>query len=303
MEDYPHTLAQLEDLLASEEACVEYIYQLRWPKGFRCVRCGGSGAWRMSRGLLRCRRCDAQTSVTAGTIFQGTHKPLRLWLRAMWHVVQSPVGTSAREIQHLLKLGSYRTAWAWLHKLRRVMVRPVQDRLRGTVQVDEVYIGSRQALRKRMAPGAILLMVAVAKRRSRVGLIRIVRLRDGSQQSLLAAVGEMIDPSAIVRTDRCPAYTPGIELMGYRHQPFRLYPGAVGVDPLPLVAEVADRLRQWLRKSLHGAVCPSYLDYYLAEFTFRFNNHASRFPGRALRHLLRQALETPPGPSDQTNVP
>ncbi len=296
MEDHARTSSLLESILATEDACVEYLCQLRWPDGFRCVRCGGSDAWRTGRGMFRCRRCDAQTSVIVGTAFQGTHKPLRLWLRAMWHVVQSPHGASAKEIERLLELGSYRTAWSWMHKLRRVMVRPGRDRLGGTVQVDEAFIGSKRALRRRPGPRATLLMVAVGQRRTRSGPIRILRLRDGSHQSLLSAVQEMVDPSAIVRTDRSPIYMPGIELMGYRHQPFRLYPGAVGIDPLPLVADVTGRLGEWLQGRLHGAVSPAHLDYYLAEFTFRYNHQASRFPDKAFRCLLRQALETKPTP-------
>jgi hypothetical protein len=223
-------------------------------------------------------------------MFQGAHKPLGSWLRAMWHVVASPSGTSAKEIQRLLALGSYRTAWSWLHKLRQVIAGPPEDRLRGTVQVDEVFIGSKRSLRKRSGIRGTLVMVAVGTRRKPAGPIRILRLSDGSHQSLLGAVREMVDPSAIVRTDRCPVYMPGIELMGYRHQPFRLYPGAVGIDPLPLVALVADKLGTWLQGRLHGAVGPSHLDYYLAEFAFRYNHQASRYPGKAFTCLLRRAL-------------
>jgi hypothetical protein len=141
-EDYPRTVLEFEERFASEEACREYLFQLRWPEGFRCPHCGGARTWETKRGLYRCTRCDVQVSLTAGTIFQDTHKPLRLWFRALWYVTNQKHGVSALGLQRVLGLGSYRTAWTWLHKLRHAMVRPGRDRLSGTVEVDETYIGA-----------------------------------------------------------------------------------------------------------------------------------------------------------------
>ena len=140
MEDYPTTLAEFERRFASEQACRDYLVALRWPEGFVCPRCGHERAWSLARGLLQCTACDAQTSVTAGTILQGTRKPLTLWFRAMWHVTSHKTGVSALGLQRVLGLGSYETAWVWLHKLRRAMVRPGRDRLHGPVEVDETYL-------------------------------------------------------------------------------------------------------------------------------------------------------------------
>ena len=128
MEDYPRTLEEFEGRFVTEQACREYLMQLRWPRGFACPRCGGQRA-RPSRrrGLLRCGQCDYQASLTAGTIFQDTRLPLRTWYRAMWWVTSQKTGASALGLQSILGLGSYRTAWALLHKLRRAMVRPGRD--------------------------------------------------------------------------------------------------------------------------------------------------------------------------------
>ncbi len=120
-EDYPRTLAELERRFSSEEACRAYLGQLRWPDGFRCPACGADHGWPTGRGdLIECSRCHHQTSVIAGTIFEGTRKPLPMWFRAMWLVTSEKNGVSALGLQRQLGIGSYETAWAWLHKLRRV---------------------------------------------------------------------------------------------------------------------------------------------------------------------------------------
>src|SRR5438132_11140486 len=139
-EEYPRNLAELEADFGTEEACRAYLTRLRWPTGFRCPRCGSGKAWPV-RDLWQCAGCGRQTSVTAGTVFQDTRTPLTTWFRAMWCVSSSKTGTSALALQQILGLGSYRTAWAWLHKLRRAMVRPGRDRLSGEVEVDESFIG------------------------------------------------------------------------------------------------------------------------------------------------------------------
>jgi transposase-like protein len=142
MEDYPGTLLELERRFSTEQACRDYLFALRWPEGFVCPRCGEAAtAWLMKRGLWLCSACRYQASVTAGTIFQDTRLPLPLWFRAIWQVTSQKTGASALGVQRALGLGSYETAWTWLQKLRRAMVRPDRDRLSGVVEVDETYLG------------------------------------------------------------------------------------------------------------------------------------------------------------------
>ena len=144
-EDYPKTILDLERRFATDEACRAYLFQLRWPEGFVCPRCAGQAAWEASRGRLVCRSCRHQTSVTAGTIFQDTRKPLTLWFRAIWQVTSQKNGASATSLQRVLGLRSYQTAWTWMHKLRRAMVRPGRDKLSGIVEVDETFVGGEDS--------------------------------------------------------------------------------------------------------------------------------------------------------------
>ena len=162
MEDYPKTVLEFEERFATEESCREYLFDLRWPEGFCCPRCAHGEAWATGRGHYRCCVCQLQTSVTARTIFQDTRKPLRLWFRAIWYVVSQKQGVSALGLERVLGLGSYRTAWTWLHKLRCAMVRPGRDRLSGTVEVDETYIGGEKpGKRGRGAGSKALIVIAV----------------------------------------------------------------------------------------------------------------------------------------------
>src|SRR5258707_1082897 len=185
VEDYPRNLGAFERRFASEEACRDYLVDLRWPEGFRCPRCGGSKFWPQRVILLHCAACDYQSSVTAGTIFQDAHAPLTLWFRAMWYITSQKNGTSALGLQRILGLGSYRTAWSWLHKLRRAMVRPGRDRLAGTVEVDETFIGApHSGKRGRGAAGKTLVLIAAQADGRKICRISLTRVDDASAASL-----------------------------------------------------------------------------------------------------------------------
>jgi transposase-like protein len=123
-ESFPQTIVELDRLFPDEEACRAYLARLRWPEGFVCPRCHGQDAWQASRGRWVCRSCRYQGTVTAGTIFQDTRLPLRLWFHAVWQILSQKNGASAASVRRSLGLRSYKTAWTWLHKLRRAMVLP-----------------------------------------------------------------------------------------------------------------------------------------------------------------------------------
>jgi len=120
--DYPRTLQEFDEWFSTEQACVDYLRRLRWPDGFICPICEGRKAWQMRSGLIRCAICQYKVSVIAGTIFQGTRKPLKLWFQAIWYVTSQKFGGSALGLKRVLGLNSYQTAWSWLHKMRRAMV-------------------------------------------------------------------------------------------------------------------------------------------------------------------------------------
>ena len=293
MGDYPRTIMELERRFSSQEACRQYLYDLRWPDGFCCPRCGHHVAWYMSRELYLCSGCRFQVSVTAGTIFQDTRKPLMLWFRAMWYVTSQKQGMSALGLKRVLGLGSYETAWTWLHKLRRAMVRPGRDRLSGTVEVDEVYIGGvKKGKRGRGADGKALVLVAAEKAGRRIGRIRLHRVDDASSVSLIPAVKMCVEPRSLVRTDGWSGYLP-LSSQNYVHNVIRKDVD-IGYNLLPLVNRVASLLKRWLLGTHQGAVRMSHLDYYLDEYTFRFNRRTSKSRGKLFYRLLEQAVKIEP---------
>ena len=129
--DYPATWPAFRRWFPDEEACAAYLAKLRWPDGFVCPRCDCRDAWPIAGGRWMCHRCGRKTSVTAGTIFHRSRLPLTSWFAAMWFVCAQKNGVSALGLQRVLGFGSYQTAWAWLHKLRRAMVRPDREMLGG----------------------------------------------------------------------------------------------------------------------------------------------------------------------------
>jgi len=295
MEDYPKTLLEFEERFRTEEACVEYLFHLRWPEGFQCPRCGHGKAWPMRRDLYRCVRCRFETSVTAGTIFQDTKKPLRLWFRAIWHLTSQKYGANALGLQRVLDLGCYQTAWTWLHKLRCAMVRPGRDRLSGTAQVDEAYIGGKKpGKRGRGAEGKALVVVIVEIKEGNIGRIRLKRVQDASGPSLEGAVKEGVGPGSTVHTDGWEGYGRLSEL-GYAHEVVRKE-AAVGKNLLPKVNRVVALLKRWLLGTYQGGIHLSHLDYYLDEFTFRFNRRTSRSRGKLFYRLVEQTVAIDPVP-------
>jgi transposase-like protein len=271
VEDYPRNLIELERRFSTEKACRDYLEQLRWLGGFCCPVCGRGEAWRLKGGLFKCVACSHKTTVTAGTLFEGTRKPLVLWFRVIWWVTSQKNGASALGLQRILGLGSYETAWTWLHKLRRAMVRPGRDRLFGSIQVDETYIGGeRPGKRGRGAEGKSLVVIAAEDDgEGTTGRIRLKRVADASAESLGDAVSEIIEPGAEVKTDGWRGYN-GLRSLGYHHQVIRKT-ADVGENLLPLCHREAALIKRWLTGTHQGAVSHEHLDYYLDEYTFRFN--------------------------------
>lgn len=297
VEDYPRTLMELERRFADDASCKSYLFALRWPDGFVCPRCGGREAWAMRRGLWLCGGCRHQASVTAGTIFQDSHLPLTTWFRAMWHITSQKNGASALGLQRVLGLGSYKTAWAMLHKLRRAMVRPGRDRLTGIVEVDEAYWGGpEEGVVGRQMRDKALIAIAAQEDGKGIGRVRLRRIPDASRQSLHGFIRQSVEPGSTVRTDGLNAYL-GLEGCVHDRRVQGPDPEAAG-KLMPRVHRVASLLKRWILGTHQGAIGHDYLDDYLDEFTFRFNRRKSTSRGKLFFRLAQQAVQIEPVPFD-----
>lgn len=303
--DYPKTWVQFEDWFATEDACVAYLEKLRWPGGFCCSACGVvDSPVRASRRRLVCRSCAHQCSVTAGTIFDKTRTPLRVWFAAAWHITSQKSGVSALGLQRVLGLSSYQTAWAMLHRLRRAMVRPQRDKLAGTIEVDEAYLPLSRGPRVKSGKtspkvhnNSHLVAIAVAVEvhdPKGFGRIRIQRIQSPSISALIPFVHENVMPGATIRTDGSAIYGP-LQEDGFGHEPFVQLGSKIPAHvSLPGVHRVISLLKRWLLGTHQGAVDPRHVDYYLDEFTFRFNRRSSGSRGMLFYRLLQQSVATMP---------
>ena len=250
----------------------------------------------MGSGHYRCQACRYRGSVISGTLFQDTHKPLRLWFQAIWYVVNQKNGVSALGLQKALGLGSYQTAWEWLHKLRRAMVRPGRDRLSGLVEMDETFIGGEHSgKRGRSAEGKTLVLIAAEQAAKGIGRIRLAPIINATGETLRKATLQMVEPGSTICTDGWDGYNL-LTKHGYIHAP-TTHKNAASGDATPLAHLVASLLKRWLLGTHQGAISHENLPYYLDEFTFRFNRRTSRSRGKLFYRLIEQALQIDPVPA------
>ena len=292
---YPRSTGEFQAWFRTDADCLDYLDWVRWPGGFTCPSCGHAGGWRLGDGRYECAGCHGRTSVTAGTIFDRTRTPLTVWFTACWLFATQKDGVSAQSLQRSLEIGSYPTAWAMLHRLRSVLVRPGRDRLSGTVEVDETFIGGPEpGLSGGRAKGKkVLTGIAVEVGAPRwIGRCRMAVLADASAESLNPFITGAIEPGSTVITDAWQGYS-GLEGLGYtRERRSQRAARARGEDPselLPAVHRVASLAKRWLLGTHQGSVDEAHLPAYLNEFVFRFNRRRSRSRGLVFYRVLELA--------------
>ena len=285
---YPKETADFLAWFRYDVDCRDYLDWLRWPDGFVCTvdDCNGGG-WRLGDGRYMCTVCGARTSVTAGTIFDKTRTPLTVWFHAAWMFATQKDGISALSLQKTLEISSYQTAWTLLQRLRSVCVRPGRDRLKGTVEVDETYVGGEEpGLRGGRQKGKkALVVVAIEQHERGFGRARMQRIPDAKTETLRAFLADSVEPGSTVVTDGLVSYLRAAEAVGCAHTQI------VGAkQELPGVHRVAALVKRWLLSTHQGSVDPDHLPEYLDEFVFRFNRRTARNRGLLFLRLLELAV-------------
>ena len=291
---YPMNQMEFEDMFRTEQDCIDYIVSIRWVQGFICPTCGSIRYWKKNKGRIECRDCKTESTVTNGTIFHKSTKPLLIWFHAMWWMVAQKNGVSAKGLQKILGLGSYQTAWTWLHKFRRLMVLDGRSKLRGVVEVDEVFLGGKTSgKRGRGAEGKSLIAVAVEINGRKTGRMRLAKIPNASGEILNKFVENNIEKPAAVITDAWTGYS-GLSNIGYTHEIQNATAKEDDEEILPNVHRIASLLKRWLLGTHQSYLNKNKLEYYLDEYVFRYNRRTSTSRGLLFRRLMEQAVITAP---------
>lgn len=283
--DQPRSLLEFQRAFPDEAACADYMERVRWPDGFVCPYCDTQRApYRFAARpeVLRCRACERDTSLTAGTIMHRSKVELQVWFWAAYLVSTQTPGMSALQFQRQLGLSRYETAFQLLHKLRAGMVRPDKDKIGGEypVEVDESFVGGRTKGKGRGNTDAPLVIAAVevryresprkGRRMKYAGRLRLRHIVSRERAELEPFVRDSIERGTEVRTDGWQGYD-NLPRMGYEHDALVLHGQHDRIEEhLPLIHIVFSNLKTWLRGTHHG-VSAQHLQAYLNEYVFRFN--------------------------------
>jgi transposase-like protein len=268
--------------------------------GFAAGRAGHRQAWRLGRrNIYECAACGQQHSLLKGTIFEQTKTGLAKWFLAIYPVSASKGGISALELQRQMGFGSYQTAWTWLHKIRRAMVRPGRAALSAHIEADETYVGGAEPGKPGRGGGKTVVAGTVERGRGqargrRLGRLRLAVVPDASANSLEGFLGQNVARPATVTTDGWAGYG-GLAAAGYRHAPINL--SAAWGDAalrLPAIHLVFSLAKRWLLGTHHGAAQAKHLPAYLDEFVFRFNRRTAKSISHRFARVVEHAVQLPP---------
>lgn len=297
--DLPNTYGEFEKMFPNDTACAAFLADLRWSKGFVCPACKkASIPWNMTRDLLVCPLCHHQASVTAGTIFDKTRTPLKVWFEAAWHLTTAKNGMSAKTLERTIGT-SYKVAWMMLHRFRVAMVNLERKQLFGEVEVDETFVGGEGHGGKRgRGTDKSIVVIAIEIKPEGFGRVRMRHIPDSSGESLVPFVCDVVAPGSVVRTDGWTGYN-GLPNKGYHRE---IIVQSSSDDPahvtMPGVHQIASLLKRWILGTHQGSVSPIHLQSYLEEYTFRFNRRTSNSRGLVFQRLLEQTVMTEPTTMD-----
>jgi hypothetical protein len=311
---FPTSLPEFQRVFPDEKACAKYLEVMRWPKGFICPKCGHEGEpYRFptrTSTVLRCRKCKANTSLTADTVMQSTHTPLSTWFWGAYLVTTQTPGQSALQFQRQLGLSVYETAFQILHKLRAGMVRPERDTIGSEhpVEVDECFVGGRTRGEGRGVHNMATVVGAVEVRWRKdaehraakykqdhsggvplktqvyAGRLRLRVVGSRGAGDLIPFITQNVAKGATIRTDAWPSYDT-LPALGYNHARLILAGDPEKAEGhLPMIHLVFSNLKTWILGTHHGAIGQHHLQTYLNEFVFRFNRRF--YPMTAFNSVL-----------------
>jgi transposase-like protein/ribosomal protein L37AE/L43A len=282
--DFPKTEVEFDKQFGSEEACRTYLYKLRQAEGWCCEKCGHDKFWHSKRDLYICEKCQHQHSLTSGTMFHRSRKPLTMWFKVIWWYTTRRSGVNATNLQELLGI-SYPTAWSWLQKLRMHSKRPEREKLSGQVEVDEFYLGgSKTGKQGRGSKNKTTIIAAVEKNNNKIGRIRMQKITNCEKENLKAFINENIEKGSKIITDGWSGYFGLDQNSNYDHEKVV---SSVKEDVTPGVHRVASLFKRVVLGTYQGNVSPKHVQKYLDEYVFRFNRRKSSHVGTKFYKMIQ----------------
>jgi transposase-like protein len=281
---------EFERIFADENSCIKYLIDIKWPLGYKCNSCSHNEYWLLSRRRLKCKKCSFLSTITSDTFFDQSNKPLTLWFRAIWWMIAQKNGVSASGLQSILGIGSYKTAWIWLHKLRTLMVLPNRDKLSGKVEVDETLVGGvAEGKRGRGAENKSLVVIAVEVLPKGTGRVRLQFIPSAEGKNLIQFIRNNVEEGTTVITDGWSGYAQLGE-NGYVQVKQKQVTATNNEEMLPNVHRIAALLKRWLLGTHQNYTSQDRLQKYLDEFSFRYNRRKSNSRGLLFHRVIQQAM-------------
>ena len=292
--EYPRNQMEFEKVFPTEDKCIEYLIAIKWPQGYKCKKCYHDKYWILSRKRVKCANCGEIITITKDTFFEQSNKPLAIWFRAIWWMIAQKNGVSASGLQSILGLGSYKTAWIWLHKLRKIMVFPHRNKLTGKVEIDETFVGGvREGKRGRGAGDKAVVVIAVEILPKGTGRVRLKKIPDATGDNLLSFIQKDVESGSTIVTDGWTGYSQ-LQNKGYQHTIQKQLVATNNEEMLSNAHRVAALLKRWLLGTHQNFTSSSRLQEYLDEFTFRYNRRKSNSRGLLFYRIIDQAMKQKP---------
>ena len=302
--EYPKTLREFRQKFSTDQSCLEYLAQSRWPDGFQCPNCKSHKAWlNKNRYVYECQQCGRQTSPRAGTVLHRSKIPVQEWFWTAYLVATHTPGISAKQLQRQLGISNYESAWYLLQRLRKGMVNENRTPLDGLLEADETIIGGpakgmkgrgvTQSVHKSLVIGAVEVVQYVDKKgvsKEKAGRLRLELVDHADEKTIRKFLKINVAAGASVRTDGWRGYSL-TALSGYKHTVQVQGSPEIAHQLAPHIHRVFSNLKTWLQGTHHG-VEAKYLQGYLDEYVFRFNRRQT--PMAAFQTLLGIAVTKKP---------
>jgi len=287
---------KINPLFSNEQACVSYLFKKRWPYGFKCPFCGAEQKEMAPAYTVVCRYCRKQTSITAHTLMHGTKKSLVAWMQISWQFCFCDKGISAREVQRFMKLASYQTAWRWLQKIRHGAALAESSPIGGNVLFDYGSLtGSSSS--EQINPD-IAVALELNHHAENKGRVRLALLTSSSPEAMALAINNMILPNTTLLFRNREWISNNTLQKQYTCK-------QASMKQLSQIQLLIQETKNWLNSVYRGAIDASYMQTYLAEFSFRYNTASWSDRLSVFDHLLTGLISSTENDSSNqiNNIP